>query len=170
MKPIDKLNKIEKTFLGGEAGSFSNVPIRTISFWAERGLIDAATSGTGDRRRYTALQVIEIAIIKEMSKDIKNLRVIRKTLFYLRDGHRLKEYLEHDHAFIIIPAIEKENPNKKGPRVLKASSWDGIAWNDGEQFSDDEKIKILRDVFNDDANNTIIVNISRIANRVLDKL
>ena len=39
MKPIDKIRKINKNFLTGEAGSYSDVPTRTVGFWVERGLI-----------------------------------------------------------------------------------------------------------------------------------
>ena len=170
MKPIEKLNQIDRTFLGGEAGSFSEVPIRTISFWAEKGLIKADTSGTGDRRKFTALQVVEIAIIKEMSKDIKNLKVIEQTMDYLRRPGKLEKYLKHDHAFLIIPAIGEPRTMPKKPRILKSSSWSGIAWNDGDVIDDSVKSELFEIVFNDDASNTIVVNINRIANRVLKKL
>jgi DNA-binding transcriptional MerR regulator len=169
MKLIDKINSIEKTFLSGEAGSFSGVPTRTLGFWAERELILADTTGTGDRRRFTALQIVEIALIQKLSKLGMPLKRIKSVMDYLRRQRRLKKYLSYDFIWAVIP-IFPEKPDSKHPRALTAPTLTFFSRDEGEAFKDSDKQVILATALTADADNTVVLNIGRIARGVLSKL
>lgn len=76
--------KNNSTFLSKKAGSFSGVPQRTVQAWTEKGLIDSVTTGSGDRRRYTVRNCVEIAIVKALAKDRLPFKIIYKTMNYIR--------------------------------------------------------------------------------------
>lgn len=70
----------DKEYLAGEAGSFSGVPLRTVQTWTEKGLVEpdiSIASGTGSKRKYSALNCIEIALIKHFADDRMKLDAIK---------------------------------------------------------------------------------------------
>ena len=169
MKPIDEINRVaDKTYLAGEAGSFSVVPARTLGFWAERGLVVADTTGTGDKRRFTALQVVEIACIQRLSKLGLSLKKIKGVMDYLRSGHKLRKYLHYDHLWIIIP-IFPEGPGIKYTRVISTASIVKFFHNEGEPLEEDKRNYLVSTVLNDDTDHTVVLNIGRIVREVLAK-
>jgi DNA-binding transcriptional MerR regulator len=87
------------------AGSFSGVKLRTVQTWTDKGLLIAETEGKGDRRKYDALQCIEIGIIATLSEITLPLKIIKKIMDDLRNKGNpltLKQALGSKRAYIII--------------------------------------------------------------------
>ena len=64
------------TWLSKKAGSFSDVPQRTVQNWTEAGYIKPSsgeTTGSGDRRRYDVMNCIQIAIIQSLRREKASL-------------------------------------------------------------------------------------------------
>ncbi len=63
------------------------VPSRTIQSWSEKGLINpySDTSGTGTRRQYNFINLIEIGIIRSLTEQRLKLDTIKTVLDFLRD-------------------------------------------------------------------------------------
>ena len=100
-----------KTFLSKTAGKFSDVPQRTVQLWTEKGLIVSRTRGTGDRRGYTVLNCIEIALIKSLARDRVSFKIIGKIMRELRKSTplTLERALGYERAFLIIRHYETGN-------------------------------------------------------------
>ena len=85
---IDRVKALEnRSFLTKKAGSFSNVPPRTVQSWAERELIVpdiANTSGTGSKRRYSLRNCIEIGIVKSLSENRLALKKVDQMMKHLK--------------------------------------------------------------------------------------
>ncbi len=78
----------EKTFLSKQAGSFSGVPQRTVQAWTEKGLLKVPSAGTGDRRRYSVMNCIEIGIIKSLTSERLSLELIADIMSTLHGNTR----------------------------------------------------------------------------------
>jgi hypothetical protein len=73
-------------FFSKKAGSFSGVKQRTVQLWTEKGLIIpgiADTTGTGERRRYSVLNCIEIGIIKALADLRISFKIIKQVMDWL---------------------------------------------------------------------------------------
>lgn len=85
---IDRVKALENhSFLTKKAGSFSNVPPRTVQSWTERKLIVpdiADTSGTGSKRRYSVRNCIEIGIVKSLSENRLALKMVGQMMEHLK--------------------------------------------------------------------------------------
>ena len=118
-----------KNYLSARAGKFSGVPQRTVQAWTDAGLIIPATptSGTGDRRKYSVLNCIEIGIIRSLSRDRLSFPVITQVMEALRTGSplTLEQVLSYDQAYMILRFYKSGNvgatvvsnkPGTFGPR------------------------------------------------------
>jgi DNA-binding transcriptional MerR regulator len=166
--PWEILSQWTKPIQSKEAGGLSGVPVRTVGFWCERELIDAATTGTGDRRQFTPIQLVEIGMIKRMSDAGISLRRIKTVMDRARQEGTLKTLLAHDHAYYVI-LVDPYNDDAKESRIMTAPSVMQVFWNDGDKHSNNDKAVILETVFNDDADNTLVLNVTRIAKRIIEK-
>jgi len=85
---IDRVNELaDSVFFTKRAGSFSNVPSRTVQSWSERGLIIpdiADTSGTGTKRRYGICNCIEIGIVKSLTENRLALKIVGQIMAHLK--------------------------------------------------------------------------------------
>jgi len=82
-----------KSYFSKKAGSFSGTPQSTVQLWTEKGLITpevSDTTGTGKRRLYSPLNVIEIGIIRELSDRRISHKAIAEVMSFL---HRYEETL-----------------------------------------------------------------------------
>ena len=76
----------EVSFFSKKAGSFSGTPQSTVQLWTEKGLITpevADTTGTGKRRLYSPMNVIEIGIIRTLSDRRVSFKVIKEVMKFL---------------------------------------------------------------------------------------
>jgi DNA-binding transcriptional MerR regulator len=74
------------SFLSKKAGSFSRTPQSTVQLWTEKGLIlpeVAGTTGTGKRRLYSPMNVIEIGIIRNLSERRVSSKIITEVMNFL---------------------------------------------------------------------------------------
>ncbi len=74
------------SFLSKKAGSFSGTPQSTVQLWTEKGLVSpevADTTGTGKRRLYSPINVIEIGIIRTLSDRRVSFKVITEVMNFL---------------------------------------------------------------------------------------
>lgn len=99
-----------KTYLSKAAGKFSKTPQRTVQAWTERGLVISETTGTGDRRRYTVLNCIEIGVIASLAEDRVSFKVIDQAMREIRIGTplTLEQALGDNRAFLIIRFYESQ--------------------------------------------------------------
>ena len=160
MKIPDNLKK--EVFLSGMAGSFSGVPQRTVQKWTEDGLVvlSAAPLGTGDRRKYSILNCLEIAIVRRLAKDRVSFKEISQVMEFLRIDFVLIPALQWDFAFLVIK--EKAGDDKKEFILTKTQK-------DGES-----SISYLKKWYIDTTPKKIekllIYNISIIVEKVLKKI
>lgn len=77
-----------REYLSKKAGEFFDpaIPPRTIQSWSEKGLIKphGDTTGTGKRRLYNFVNLIEIGVIKSLTAERLKLDTIKKVLDFLR--------------------------------------------------------------------------------------
>jgi DNA-binding transcriptional MerR regulator len=162
-------DKAGMTFLSKKAGSFSGVPQRTVQNWTENLLIESKTSGTGDRRRYTTLNCIEIGIISALAQHRVSFDVITDVMTALRRGRplTLEQALADNRAFLIIryyrtwkPGISCVTDKRFGPRSgIKGETRDfNQFWLDTTIPQDNNHQK------------TFILDLSYIAKLVLSKI
>ena len=97
---IKQLPDDKKEFYTKRAGGFSGVNMRTLQTWVEYGLLKAKTEGTGDRRKFSPMQCIEIALVKTLSKKQISFKLIKKFMRSLRKYGPLEKYLKYDQSFI----------------------------------------------------------------------
>jgi len=74
------------SFMAGKAGSFSGAKLRTVQAWTKEGLVESditGTTGTGDKREYSATNCIEIGIIKSLTNSRLSLNLIKDVMFIL---------------------------------------------------------------------------------------
>ena len=161
----------EAEFLSKKAGSFSEVPQKTVQSWTEKGLLIADTTGTGDRRKYTALNCIEIGIIKSLVDSRISLDVVSRAMKMLRTkqptkhGRRptLEILLAEDEGFLFvdIPKSKRDKP-----------SYFAYSIEDEETFRD--SVSLRDDWFKHsgpaDCDKTLTININRIARRIVQNM
>lgn len=97
-------NLNEKIYLSKKAGSFAGVPQRTVQNWTDQGLIVSETTGTGDRRRYSPLNIVELAIIKRLADDRTPFKHVAQIMGHLRKVD-LKKRLKYDFSYLVVKAI-----------------------------------------------------------------
>jgi len=157
------------TFLSKKAGSFSDVPQRTVQTWTEKGLIESETTGTGDRRRYTVLNCIEIGIIAALAKDRVSFDVISQVMKALRKRSplTLKQSLADERAFLIIRYYVSGNQGISCVSDTRYGPPSGIKGEqrEFERFWRDTTIPADRE-----HQKTLVMNLSYIARNVEDKI
>jgi DNA-binding transcriptional MerR regulator len=149
------------TFLSKKAGAFSSVPQRTVQAWTEAGLIIADTKGTGDRRRYSVLNCVEIGIVKSLRREQLGLPVAREIMDYLRKfkPSNLERLLAEAQGYLVIRFHEtgRITPHVYGYAKDKAGNKSLMQyWRLITMPTDCEKV--------------LVVNITRIAKKVLSKI
>jgi DNA-binding transcriptional MerR regulator len=168
MKPLIPDHLKDAAFMAGKAGSFSDVPLRTVQFWTERGLVKpdiADTTGTGSKRQYSVLNCIEIAIIKFLTNDRMSLDHVKQLMDAFRQpvtkiegsdkyvtmletmleqspGYLIFKY-DQNRIFDIYTAFQKQFDNPE-------------FWQSETAPAEYDKV--------------VVLNLGRIARRVLDKM
>lgn len=100
----------DKIFMSKKAGSFSGTPQSTVQAWTDKGyVISTETTGTGDRRKYSIMDCVEIGVIKKMSDDRIPVKSIVKVMKNLRD--KTQFFLAYDYAYIIVREGKTNIPN-----------------------------------------------------------
>jgi len=162
----------DSTFLTGEAGSFSDVPKRTVQYWTEKGLITpeiADTTGTGSKRLYSVFNCFEIAIIKSLTRSRLSLKFIKKVMDFLRedavkDDQRFGSYLETsliwDYAHLIV-AIDDSDEEE-----IEFGFSGGFKAGDRELY-EDPKFGRMFYIAIKDSDKMITINLLHIAKKVL---
>jgi len=159
----------EKTYLSKNAGKFSETPQRTVQAWTERGLVFSETTGTGDRRRYTVFNCIEIGVIAALASDRLSFKAIDQIMSELRKATplTLEEALADNRAFLIIRFYESQkvgvtcvSDERYGPRSgIKGEKRDfKTFWVDTTVPEDPEHVK------------TLVVDLSYIAKNILAQM
>jgi DNA-binding transcriptional MerR regulator len=154
-----------REFLSKKAGSFSGVSQRNVQFWTEQGIISPDienTTGTGNRRKYSTLNCIEIGIASSLAKNRIHLDLIKDCLKYLRSEKIFGSGLQLDRWYQLV-----KNPDGSNPILV-------IYYTD----TDDPKkpleyeIELSRvaGVVRSEYDKTLIVNIARIAEKVVSKI
>lgn len=170
----------ETAHLTGKAGSFSDTPLRTVQYWTERGLVEpdiSSTTGTGSKRLFSVKNCIEIAIIKSLAEQRMHLKEIKIIMTQLRTPyreHRLIKpgksiYRTLDYTYlddllcdppgIIVLAYSRDEKGKmKAHRstILKSPSEESWIKVTNPQNRDYEKL--------------IVIDLTEIAKRVLEKM
>lgn len=148
-------------FLSAKAGSFSRVPQRTVQAWTEAGLVLADTRGTGDRRRYSVMGCIEIAIIKALRDAGLDLSLIGHIMHFLRKYRpsNLERLLADEEGFLVVKMGQKGRITPQVVTHAKARQ-DNLSvlkyW---------KQLTLPRD-----CDQVLVVNITRIANRILSRI
>lgn len=152
-------NLKNKTYLSKAAGSFSGVPQRTVQLWTERGLLQVPTTGTGNRRRYSVINCIEIGILKSLSTErmsFENMLGIMQILhcseaYRKRGKTNLETFLEKGIGSIsVLSFINGEKVFLVGDKPKKSDSG-----------------KIFDKIGPEGVEKTIIINLMQIAKKVL---
>lgn len=85
---LDRLGSLKQdTFYTKMAGSFSDVPPRTVQSWTEKGIVvpDVAnTTGTGSKRLYGVRNCIEIGLAKSLTENRLPLSIVGQIIKYMR--------------------------------------------------------------------------------------
>jgi len=143
-----------KEFLSKKAGEIAGVPQRTVQSWTEKGLIIpdiSDTTGTGDRRRYSIVNVIELAVIKALSRErlsYKAIRGITEFLQFIKGYHKV-----NDQVYLHL-AINNNDTETAKPSI---------------QFVKPGKLlEIGPDAINFDK--VITINLTKIKNEIISKL
>ncbi len=144
---MKKLLLRKPTYLSRKAGAFAGVPQRTVQSWTEKGLLPAEkeTGGTGDRRLYSPLNVIEIGIIKSLTNERLPLNKIRNIFSWLRFRQSLERVIDEDHVFLV-HHIDTRSPVKRGTEIIAYSGGEGDDpkyWLRCTSFENSGKVLIL---------------------------
>jgi hypothetical protein len=149
------------TFFSKRAGSFSGVPQRTVQAWTEAGLINVKTKGTGDRRRYTGLNCIEIGIVKSFTRERLDFRIAREVMGFLRKYRpsNLQRLLDEAQGYLV---IRLDGTGRITPHAYGYSK-------------DNENNRSLMKYWRlitmpTDCEKTLIINVTRIARQVLSNM
>lgn len=172
-KSIIPYNLRNRGWLSKAAGSFSHTPQRTVQLWTERGCIVpeiSDTTGTGDRRLYSVKNCIEIGIIRSLSRLRLSHKLINLVMFGLRNVNALRKeeasllekMLSFDQALLAIPCEEDSLSS-----VAVGSIFRPFLTNYGQQWNQVNVNEWFKHTLSEDANETLILNISRIARQVL---
>ena len=151
--------------MAGKAGSFSGVPLRTVQFWTEKGLVKPDihnSSRTGDKRLYSALNCIEIAIVKFLTSDRMSLFDVQQFM----DAFR-KPWAEFEgSSFTMLECLLEENP---GYIILKYDDNRIIDIYASQRLKNNPESwqSVTEPAGYDKA---VIINLTRIAKRVLEKI
>ena len=155
-----------KLFMATKAGKFSKTPLATVKAWTDAEIIKPVrgTTGTGDRRKYSVMNCIEIGIAKAMSDKRVALKHIKKSMQALRQKKDYKrtelEYLLNHHEGFLVIHVDQD-------RIMKGPSYSAMAYNQGDEID-------IRGWFSVtapwDCDQVAIFNINRIAQRVIDAI
>ena len=163
MNISEKIKKLDSEspdgLLAGEVARLMGAAIRTISHYCEQRLIIAPTTGRGDRRRFTAEQLVEVGIIQRLSEAGLSIARVRLIMDFLRD----RDYggvcglLKKKELHLVVPTMKTNEVNFK------------IIFNRSDA-PDSEKIRLLDDLFSIDADGFFVFDIRAIATEVLARL
>jgi DNA-binding transcriptional MerR regulator len=166
----EKIRGLEdKTFFSKAAGSFSGVPQRTVQAWTEKGLVQSSdTTGTGDRRLYSPMQCVEIGIVRALTSERLSLRIAGHIMDRLRGS--LERPFSHDRAHLIVHVDPDKDKRPDGGFITYAPTFQLVFWNEGAPMPRDEKDQILHDIFERPCDKVLVLNLTRIAERVLAQM
>ena len=151
-----------ESYLSKKAGSFSGTPQSTVQVWTEKGLISAEvsdTTGTGKRRLYSPLNVIEIGIIRELSERRISHKAITEVMSFLHrneettkvtaahgikyeysrlgsESSNLQKLLDAETGYIFILFLKDGQIEIKGQGISSGETWVG-AYYDGKEVGAD---------------------------------
>jgi DNA-binding transcriptional MerR regulator len=154
MDLVAKLKSIDCEFLAGETGKIMGLSTRSVSSWCEQGLLIAPTAGRGDRRRFSALQLVEIGIIRKMSEAGLPLARVRWVMDFLRN-YDLQRLLANEELHIAVPPM-----GEASAKII-------INWSKG---SDNEKARLLEWLFSIESDRFFVFDLRSVAKTVLDNL
>jgi DNA-binding transcriptional MerR regulator len=167
---MKKLSEIAKEYEGHtvwtqKAADIAGVPTQTLQDWFKTGLLDFPGQGTGRRREFNIYDIILIGICKSLTDQGLRPKVVRRMVFHLTMsqpsvGNVLKKYLTTDECFAIIPTQDEEQ-EKKG--VI--SDGTGVWWFDHDDLPN--ALDVMRHTMAVGRDMTILININRIAKRIL---
>ena len=150
-------------YFSKQAGSFSGVPQSTVQLWTEKGLVDSTeTTGTGVRRQYSELNCIQIGIVKALRDKGVSLRSIESVMKNLIPKKNLELHLKEKNTFLIL-RLDTD-------RVINAPQKSVFSFPDTELENDDFKGKWVYLTIPLDSEEVRIMNLSRIAKKVLEKM
>jgi len=160
---LDRLRALKKnSFYTKKAGSFSDVPPRTVQSWTEKGIVTpdiADTTGTGSKRLYSVRNCIEIGIIKSLTENRLSLTIAAKIIEYLKS-------LEKGGA--AKPKIDDVLAARAGFLVVKIDSTDVVSYTIHlSQFISHQTFDISS---RPRWNKVLILNIKQIAESVIKKM
>jgi len=151
-------------FLSKKAGSFSGVPQRTVQAWTEAGLLTpgiADTSGTGSRRLYSVLDVIQIGVLKALASERLSHGLMHIVADQFKDRKRILQHLGEEETFLII-RLGRHNVKKFGEPDVSFYSFSGERDFDSERW-----VTLTRAA---DSDKVLVINITRIAERISKQL
>lgn len=160
---MKKMDLHEPVFLSRKAGAFVGVAQRTVQSWTEKGLLSAGkeTGGTGDRRLYSLLNLIELGIIKSLTNERLPLKKVKGVMSWLRLRKSLDRIINEDHAFLIFH-IDVHNP------VIAPPQESIFAYSEGEK-GEENTIAWQEYTNPENSGKVLILNIGRIIREVLAK-
>jgi DNA-binding transcriptional MerR regulator len=157
----------EPRYLSTKAGRLVGTPQRTLQCWTEKNLLSArkGTGGTGDRRLYSLLNLIEASIIKALSSERLSVRKIFEIMSWLRKEGYLEKLLDADNAFLIINLVDVE--------VGASEHFVWFEYKDSEEADLKSRKRLLEnwwDLTNPEYSTKVLVlNVLQIAREVLGK-
>lgn len=161
-----------KTFLSKTAGDFSSVPQRTVQIWTEKNLILSRTTGTGDRRRYTVLNCIEIGLVKSLAGNRVSFKLIPQIMKDLRKGTplSLKQALGYEQAFLIVRFYKSGNIGIRCVSPEVYGTKDKIESKDELTFEEYWHRATIPEDKKHEHEKTFIINLKYIAQKVLEEM
>jgi DNA-binding transcriptional MerR regulator len=161
MKIWERIEKIKNnTYLSTQAGKIIGIAQRTVQAWTDYGLVIAKTAGTGDRRKYTATQIVELAVIKGLTDQKVPQQLIKKVMRQLRKGQAISRGLSHDHSRLVIFANPKEYRRDDGGMIKTLPEYLMVNWNEGKKIDQKEKNLILGYVMSGEAGAVLVFNLN----------
>lgn len=151
-------------YLSKKAGSFSGVPQRTVQAWTEAGLLTpgiADTQGTGSRRLYSVLDVIQIGVLKALARERLSHGLMNIVAAQFKDRKRILQHFGEEETFLII-RLGRDSLRKFGEPDVSFCSFSGNGDFDSERW-----VTLTRAA---DSDKVLIINITRIAERILQQL
>jgi hypothetical protein len=145
-------------FLTGKAAGFAGVVMRTAQGWIARQIIiPGVETGerSGHKHQMSALNCVEIGIVKSLSETGLSLKFVGDVMAWLREDNRLRTMMTHNNVYLFL------KPDRKTENAFT------YCYDHKKEFNTSEWHAFSNPV---DCEKTVVLNVTMIAKKVLDNI